>query len=162
MPYIFLYDNTAKLKLGGILLFFFLSVRLFVWGNNHVYSASSKTLAKSIVDFNCTFSLCVCGSIDFNCAFSLCVCGSIEGNDDSLIFIAVTLSDFKIDVLMYPDHVQSWLDFSHYLLIFLNVVASSLNETGQICNFRAFSCDHRVGMTRNLACWCILSTFRTE
>ena len=50
---------------------------------------------------------------------------------------------------MYPDHLENWLDFGHRLLIFLILAAFWLCETGQICNFRAFSWEHKGGMVSN-------------
>ena len=67
----------------------------------------------------------------------------------------------SFDMLMYPDHIENWLDFGHRLLIFLIFVAFSLKETGQIKDIRAFSWEHKGGMVSNLACWCIL-TFRID
>ena len=54
-------------------------------------------------------------------------------------FFAVTSNGWKFDMLIYPDHLGNWLDFDHRLLIFLILVAFWLSETGQICDFRAFS-----------------------
>ena len=38
-------------------------------------------------------------------------------------------------MLMYPDHLQNWLDLGHHLLIFLILASFWLRETGQICNY---------------------------
>ena len=40
--------------------------------------------------------------------------------------------------------------------------AKTLNETGQISGFWAFSVECMGGMAWNLICWCILTTFRTD
>ena len=55
------------------------------------------------------------------------------------VFIAVTFNGLEFDMLMYPDHLQNWLDFGHLLLIFLILASFWLNETGQICKFWTFS-----------------------
>ena len=39
---------------------------------------------------------------------------------------------------MYPDHLQTWLDYGHALLIFLYLASFWLSETGQIWGLRAF------------------------
>ena len=44
------------------------------------------------------------------------------------IFVAFTLNGLKFDVLMYPDHLQNWLDFGHLLLISL--------ECHRLCLFK--------------------------
>ena len=51
---------------------------------------------------------------------------------------------------MYPGHLENWLDFGHRLLIFLILAAFWLSETGQICDFWAFSWEHKGGMASNL------------
>ena len=61
---------------------------------------------------------------------------------------------------MYSDHLENWLDFGHRLLIFFILAMFWLSETGQICDFRAFPFEHIGGLVSNLACWCILTTFR--
>ena len=68
----------------------------------------------------------------------------------------------KFCLLMYLDHLQNWLVYSHSLLIFLIVVLFWLGETGQIWGFRAFPGERMEGLTWNFACWCILTTFRTD
>ena len=50
---------------------------------------------------------------------------------------------------------SSSVDFPHFGAAF------RLSETGQICDFCAFSWEHKGGMASNLACWCILIAFRT-
>ena len=45
---------------------------------------------------------------------------------------------------------------------FLILALFWLSEMGQIWGFQAFSGEHMVGMVWNFACWCILTTFRTE
>ena len=47
------------------------------------------------------------------------------------------------NILMSPEHLENWLDFGHRLLIFLILEAFWLGETGQICDFRAFSWEHK-------------------
>ena len=42
-------------------------------------------------------------------------------------------------MLLYPDHLQNWLDYGYDLLIFLILVLFWLSETGQIWGFQAFS-----------------------
>ena len=39
---------------------------------------------------------------------------------------------------------------------------SILTETGQFCGFRAFSWERIGGISWNLVCWCVLTTFRTD
>ena len=68
----------------------------------------------------------------------------------------------KFCLLMYLDHLQNWLVYSHSLLIFLIVVLFWFGETGQIWGFRAFPGERMEGLTWNFACWCILTTFRTD
>ena len=57
--------------------------------------------------------------------------------------------------------LQNWLDFGHHLLIIFILSSFWLSETGQICHFRTFSGKRKGGMAWTLACWCILTTFRT-
>ena len=59
-----------------------------------------------------------------------------------LFLIAVILNGRKFDMLMYPDHLENWLDFGHRLLIFLVLAAFWFSETGQICDFWSFSWEH--------------------
>ena len=42
-------------------------------------------------------------------------------------------------MLLYPDHIQNWLDYGYGLVIFLILVLFWLSEMGQICGFQAFS-----------------------
>ena len=42
-------------------------------------------------------------------------------------------------MLLYPDHIQNWLDYGYGLVIFLILVLFWLSETGQILGFQAFS-----------------------
>ena len=65
-------------------------------------------------------------------------------------------------MLMYFDHLQNWLVYGLGLLIFLILALIWLSETGQIWGFRAFPEEHMEGMVWNFACWCILTTFRTD
>ena len=60
------------------------------------------------------------------------------------------MNDRKFYMLMHPDHLENWLDFGHCLLIFLILTAFWLIETGQICDFWAFSWEHKRGMVSNL------------
>ena len=68
----------------------------------------------------------------------------------------------KFYMLMYLDHLQNWLVYGHGLLIFIILALFWLNETGQIWGFRVFPGEHMEGMAWNFACWCILTTFRTD
>ena len=68
----------------------------------------------------------------------------------------------KFCMLMYPDHLQKWLDFGHGLLIFFLLPSLWLRETSQIWGFRAFPGECMEGRACNFACWCILTTFRTD
>ena len=68
----------------------------------------------------------------------------------------------KFCMLMYPDHLQNWLDYGHGLLIFLLLAPLWLSETGEIWSFRAFFGERIEGMAWNFACWCILTPFRTD
>ena len=68
----------------------------------------------------------------------------------------------KFCTLMYLDHLQNWLVYGHGLLIFLILALFWLSETGQIWGFRAFPGEPMEEMPWNVACWCILTTFRTE
>ena len=68
----------------------------------------------------------------------------------------------KFCMLMYLDHRQNWLDYGHGLLIFLLLAPLWLTETGQIWDFRAFPGECMEGMGGNFACWCILTTVRTD
>ena len=65
-------------------------------------------------------------------------------------------------MLMYRDHLQNWLNYGHGLLIFLLLAPLWLSETGQIWGSRAFTGEHMEGMGWHFACWCILTTFRTD
>ena len=66
-------------------------------------------------------------------------------------------NSLKFYMLMYLDHLQNWLVYGYSLLIFL-----WLSETGQIWGFRAFPGERIEEMAWNFACWCILTTFRTD
>ena len=68
----------------------------------------------------------------------------------------------KFCMLMYRDHLQNWLDYGNSLSIFLPLAPLWLGETGQICGFRAFPGERIERMGWNFACWCILTTFRTN
>ena len=62
-------------------------------------------------------------------------------------------------MLMY---LQNWLVYGHGLLIFLILALFWHSETGQIWGFRAFPGERMEGMAWNFACWCILTTFKTD
>ena len=68
----------------------------------------------------------------------------------------------KYGMLLYPDHLHNWLAYGYSLVIFLILVLFWLSETGQIWGFRAFSGKPIEEMAWNFACWCILTTFRTD
>ena len=68
----------------------------------------------------------------------------------------------KFYMLMYLDRLQNWLVYGHGLLIFLILALFWLSETGQIWGFRAFPEECMQEMASNFACWCILTTFRTD
>ena len=65
-------------------------------------------------------------------------------------------------MLLYPDHLQNWLDYGYGLVICLILVLFGLSETGQIWGFQAFSGKPIEEMAWNFACWFILPTFRTN
>ena len=68
----------------------------------------------------------------------------------------------KFYMLVCLDHLQNWLVYGHSLLIFLILALFRLSETGQIWGFRAFLGERMEEMAWNFACWCILTTFRTD
>ena len=68
----------------------------------------------------------------------------------------------KFVMLMYLDPLQNWLVYGYGLLFFLILVLFWLSETGQIWGFRTYSGERMRGMGSNFACWCILTTFRTD
>ena len=68
----------------------------------------------------------------------------------------------KFYMLMYLDHHQNWLVYGLGLLLILILALFWLSETGQIWGFRAFPGERMEGMAWNFACWCILTTFRTD
>ena len=68
----------------------------------------------------------------------------------------------KFCTLMYLDHLQNWLVYGYGLLIFIILALFWLSETGQIWGFRPFPGERMEEMTWNVACWCILTTFRTD
>ena len=68
----------------------------------------------------------------------------------------------KFCMLMYPEHPHNWLDYGLGLLIFLILALFWLSEMGQIWGFRAFPGERMEGMAWNSACWCTLTTFRTD
>ena len=59
-------------------------------------------------------------------------------------------------------HLQNWLDSGHGVLIFLLMAPLSLSETGQIWGFGTFPRECMKGIGCNVACRCILTTFRTD
>ena len=68
----------------------------------------------------------------------------------------------KFYMLMDLDHLQNWLVYGHGLLILVILALFWLSETGQIWGFRAFPEECMEEMAWNFACWCILTTFRTD
>ena len=64
--------------------------------------------------------------------------------------------------LMYREHFQNWLVYGYGRLTFLILALFWLSETGQIWGFRAFPGERMERMAWNFACWCILTTFRTD
>ena len=58
-----------------------------------------------------------------------------------------------------PELISLWPQFADFFLI---LALFWLSETGQIWGFRAFPGERMEEMTWNFACWCILSTFRTD
>ena len=68
----------------------------------------------------------------------------------------------KFYMLMHLDRLPNWLVYGHGLLIFLILALFWLGETGQIWGFRAFPREGMEEMAWNFACWCILTTFRTD
>ena len=68
----------------------------------------------------------------------------------------------KCCMLMYLGHFQNWLVCGHGLLIFQILALFWLNEMGQMWVFRALPGERIEGMAWNFACWCILTTFRTD
>ena len=72
------------------------------------------------------------------------------------------ISGLKFVMLMYPDHLQNWLDFGHGLLLCVIVVALWHSKTGHTWSFQILSV-HRMGIiVWNLTCWCMLTTFRND
>ena len=61
-------------------------------------------------------------------------------------------NSLKFGMLMYPGHLQSWLDYGHGLLILFILAAIWLSETGEICSFWAFSEEQIGRMAWNLTC----------
>ena len=68
----------------------------------------------------------------------------------------------KFYMLVYLHHLQNWLVYGRGLVIFLILALFWLSETGEIWGFQAFPGERMEGMTWNFACWCILTTFRTD
>ena len=101
---------------------------------------------------------CICGNLFFSIEpFHLVFV--VTSKIKLILFLtAVTSKGRKFDMLMYPDHLENWLDFGHHLLIFFILAAFWLSETDHICNIWTFSWEHKGGMASNLACWCFLTT----
>ena len=68
----------------------------------------------------------------------------------------------KFWTLMYLDHLQNWLFLGHGLFFFVILALFLLSETGQIWCFRAFPGKPIEEMAWKFACWCILTTVRTD
>ena len=68
----------------------------------------------------------------------------------------------KLCMLIYLEHLLNWSVYGYGLLIFLILALFWLSETGQIWGFRAFPGERMEEMAWNCACWCILTTFRTD
>ena len=68
----------------------------------------------------------------------------------------------KFYMLMYLDHLQNWLVYDQGLLIFLILALIWLSETGKIWGFWAFPGERMEEMAWHFACWCILTTSRTD
>ena len=68
----------------------------------------------------------------------------------------------KCHMLVYPYHLQNWLDCGHGMLIFLILALCSLSETGQTWCFWAFPRECMDEMAWNFTCSCILTIFRTD
>ena len=60
------------------------------------------------------------------------------------------------------DHLQNWSAHGYSLVIFLILALFWLSERGQFWGFHAFSGKPMEEMAWNFACWCILTTFRTD
>ena len=113
----------------------------------YLYSVGGLINIRTAFGQNCNFVFLAI--FFFYRTFSLILCGEIKDKVVSFL-IAVTLNSQKFDMLMYPDHLENWLDFGKRLLIFLILAAFWLSETGQICDFWAFSWEHKGGMASNL------------
>ena len=75
-------------------------------------------------------------------------------NGSNLRFLGISRrthvgNGLKFCLLMYPDHLQNWLGYSHGPLIFLIMVLFWLSETGQIEGFQAFPREYIEGMALN-------------
>ena len=68
----------------------------------------------------------------------------------------------KMCTLMYLDHLQNWFIYAYSLVIFLTWTLFWLSEKGQIWGLWAFPGERMDGMASNFACWCNLTTFRTD
>ena len=68
----------------------------------------------------------------------------------------------KFYMLMYPDHLQNWLDYGHSLLIFLILALLLFSEKGQIWGYLTFPGECMKRMALNFSRWCIMATFGTD
>ena len=55
-----------------------------------------------------------------------------------IFFRTLWRNGLKFGRLIYPDHLQNWLDFSHGLLIFLILAPLWLRDSGHIWDLQAF------------------------
>ena len=67
----------------------------------------------------------------------------IEWNGSDLGSLAISWrthreNGLRFCIMMYPDHLQNWLDYGHGLFIFLLLMSLWLNETVNFGVFRAF------------------------
>ena len=71
-------------------------------------------------------------------------------------------NSLRFYMLMYLDHLQTWLVYDHGVLIFLILALFWLSETGHIWGFRAFHEERMKEIVWNFARWCIMTTSRTD
>ena len=107
-------DSSSVLLLQQLLIFHEDTSR---WFNKHMFRPTLQILFLTI--------------------FSIDRGSDIKDNVDPIF--AVTLNGWKFGMLMCSDHLEKLLDFDILLLIFLIFSTFWLSETGQICDFRAFS-----------------------
>ena len=91
-------------------------------------------------------------------AFQLCQKGHIL---EFRAFPWECMGVFKFGMLVYSDDFQKWLDVYYGLLIFFFLVAFWLCDKRPNVGALAIFTESMRGMAWNLACWCILSTFKT-